>query len=110
MRYSFMAIILIVTANFSFANDFKKNCIICHKNNNQLSMFMSKYTLLYSSEKRIKNALFEYLRNPTKEKSIMPRGFINRWGIKEPSPLDDLDLMKSIDTYYELYNIKQLIQ
>ncbi len=72
-------------------------------------MFMKKYTLKYSSEVKIKKAIFEYLKNPSIEKSVLPYGFLNRFGIKEKSSLEDKELNKMVDIYYEKFNIKSKI-
>ena len=73
-------------------------------------MFINKYTIQYSSEKRIKEAIYKYLRNPSIEKSIMPRGFLNRFGVKEAINIDEKDLIESIDEYYKIYNITQKLR
>lgn len=91
------------------ASSFKENCIVCHSNGYQFNMFMKKYTLKYSSEKRVKKAIFEYLKHPSFKKSVLPYGFLNRFGIKEESFLDDEELIDMIDIYYEKYNMKSKI-
>lgn len=72
-------------------------------------MMMKKYTLKYSSEDKIKESLFEYLKNPTRESSVLPFGYINRFGIKERTSLDDETLSDMIDIYYKEFNIKSKI-
>ncbi len=91
------------------ANSFEENCLSCHVNEFQLNMFMKKYTLKYSSEKRIKKAIFQYLKNPTYDKSILPFGYLNRFGIKDKTSLQDKELQKMINIYYEKYNISKKI-
>jgi len=105
---NFNFLILLFASNL-FSDSFEHNCRNCHFQESQLQMFMSRYTLLYSSEKRIKKALYEYLQNPIEKNSVMPKGFLNRWGVKEKSLLEEKELMKSIDEYYEKYNLKQLL-
>ncbi len=92
------------------ANSFETNCKKCHFQTRQLQMFISKYTLKYSSEHKIKEAIFKYLKNPTKDNSVMPVGFLNRFGIKEKSNLDDNELKNAIDIYYKEYNLKNIIK
>ena len=91
------------------ASDFDNDCLSCHNNDFKFNMMMKKYTQKYSSEKKIKKAIFEYLKNPLKEKSVLPFGYINRFGIKEKTDLDDEALSDMIDIYYDKYNIKSKI-
>ena len=93
----------------SNADKFEKNCIECHPNSMQFNMFMKRYTMKYSSEDRIKKAIFQYLKNPSAETSVMPFGFLNRFGIKGESFLEDEDLREMVDIYYQRYNIKDKI-
>lgn len=108
--YKYKLVILIFLFQNLFANEFETNCKSCHFSPNQLNMFMNRYTLKYSSEQKIKGAIFDYLKNPQKENSVMPMGFLNRFGLKEAINLDDETLKKSINKYYELYNLKKRIK
>jgi hypothetical protein len=92
------------------ADVFENNCMSCHTNNTQLKMIISRYTLKFSSEEKIKEAIFNYLRNPSKELSSMPLGFLSRFEIKEKSQLSDQELKKAINIYYEKYNLLQLLK
>ena len=103
-------VIFILFANILFANTFSKNCLSCHSDSKELKIFMSKYTLKYSSEKRIKNAIFRFLKSPTSNKSIMPYSFIVKYGFKDESNLDDEKLKKAIDTYYLKYKLNNFIK
>ncbi len=103
-----ISILLLIALSLN-ANSFKENCLECHQNEFQLAMFMKKYTLKYSSEKRVKKALYSYLKNPTFNKSVLPYGFLKRFGIKNKSTLDDKELQNMIDLYYNQYNIKSKI-
>lgn len=91
-----------------FAGDdiFEKNCVACHKGQAvSLENLFYRYLLKYSSEKRVKEALMDYMKNPDYFKSVMPQGYINRYGIKIPSKLKDEDLKKAIDMYWEKYKL-----
>ncbi len=103
-------ILVIVFCSLLGANEFETNCINCHQNQTQLKMIMGKYTLKFSSQKRVETAMFEFLKNPSKEKSAMPFGFISRFGVKDKSTLEDEVLKKSIHQYYEKYNLTQYIK
>ena len=104
-------LILILFFTISLFGDiFKSNCLSCHTNQNELKLFMSKYTLKYSSKKAIKKALFRFLRNPTSNRSIMPYSYIIKYGFKEDSNLSDKQLKRAVDIYYEKYNLQRLIK
>jgi hypothetical protein len=66
---------------------------------------MKKYTLKYSSEEKIKKAIFQYLKNPTFKKSILPVEYLNKFGIKEKTTMDDKTLKDMIDIYYNKFNM-----
>ncbi len=103
-------ILLICLMFFLLQSDaFEQNCVKCHVNEFQFSMFMRKYTLKYSSQRAIKEAVYRYLKNPQYEKSVLPYGYLKRFGIKKKSLLSDEELEKMIDVYYEKYNMKDRI-
>ncbi len=92
------------------AGPYETNCLYCHKDKTELKYFMAKYSLKYSSEKKIKKAIYRFLKNPTSNKSVTPYGYIIKHGFKEKSRLKDKDLKDAIDTYYKKYNLKQFIK
>ena len=102
-------IIILLFLSLLNASDFENDCLSCHTNDFKFNMMMKRYTQKYSSEKRIKKAIFQYLKNPSKEKSILPFGYINRFGIKEKTNLKDKELKNMINVYYDRYNIKDKI-
>lgn len=105
-------ILLLITLllNSLHGSTFKENCLSCHENDFKFGMIIKKYTQKYSSEARIKEAMFEYLRAPSVEMAILPYEYINRFGIKQKSDLDDKTLKEMIDIYYDEFNIKDKIQ
>ena len=87
-------------------NIYQRNCITCHKNQAvSLDKLFYRYLLKYSSEKDVKKALFDYLKKPSYFKTVMPSGYINRYGIKLPSKLSDKELKKAIDIYWDKYKV-----
>ena len=108
--YKHILVILLLTHTLLGMDEFRNNCMSCHLNDIQLKMIMSKYTLKFSSQKRIENAMFDYLKNPSRETSSMHLGFINKFGIKEKTKLEDDVLKKSIHQYNEKYNFTKLIE
>ncbi len=71
---------------------------------------MKKYTLKYSSQKRIKEAMFNYLKEPNATKSILPAEYTNKFGVKQRSSLDDETLKEMIDIYYQKYNLQSKLR
>jgi len=87
-------------------NIYQRNCVKCHKNQAvSLDKLFYRYLLKYSSEKRVKQALVSYLKTPSYFKTVMPKGYINRYGIKLPTRLSDKELKKAIDIYWNKYKI-----
>lgn len=87
-------------------SEFEKNCLTCHGDDFKFNIIMKKYTLKYSTKERIKNAMFEYLKNPTYEKSILPPEYIKKFGIKQKSELDDKALKEMLNIYYDKFNLR----
>lgn len=88
------------------ASVYEQNCVSCHeKMPVKIDKFFYRYLLKYSSEKSVKASLFEYLKNPTKENTILPEGLINRFGVKKKTTLSDEELQKAIDEYWEKYKV-----
>ena len=88
-------IFLVLFISFSFLNGAKKentiyetNCVKCHnKIPVTIDKYFYRYLLKYSSEKDVKKAMFEFLKNPSKEETIMPESFITRFGVKKKTNL-----------------------
>lgn len=92
---------------YSYANSvYENNCVKCHNNMIvSIDKYFYRYLLKYSSEKNVKNSLYEYLSNPSKDTTIMPEAFIKRYGVKAKSTLSDEELKKAIDEYWEIYKV-----
>ena len=81
-------------------------CVKCHKKIPvSIDKYFYRYLLKYSSERRVKEAMAEYLKNPSKETTIMPKAFIKRFGVKKKTKLDEKDLQKALDIYWEKYKV-----
>ena len=82
------------------------NCVECHKEMPvKIDKFFYRYLLKYSSEENLKEALTSYLKNPTKEKTILQDGLQNRFGIKNKTTLSDTELEKAVDEYWNIYKV-----
>lgn len=85
---------------------YEQNCVSCHKKLPvDIDKFFYRYLLRYSSEKAVKKAMQDYLKNPDINKTVMPEEFIERFGIKPKSTLSDKELKEAIDTYWEKYKV-----
>ncbi len=101
----FFCILLII--NIAYTKDvFESNCVKCHnKLPVSIDKYFYRYLLKYSGENALKESMYEYLKKPSKEKTIMPEAFINRFGVKKKSKLKDEQLKKAIDIYWEKYKV-----
>ncbi|NLC27867.1 MAG: hypothetical protein GX780_03735 [Campylobacteraceae bacterium] len=86
------------------AKIYEQNCVPCHEELDVgIDKFFYRYVLVFSSEISVKAALKDYLLHPMKEKSILPDGLIEKYGIKEPSSLKEDALEEAIDEYWRRY-------
>ncbi len=96
----------LVAKNQSSKKIYEENCMVCHR---QLSFDLKRiyfdYLLKYSSKKVVKLALIDYLKNPNSDTSVMPKDYIRRFGVKKPTLLNDIELKKAVDYYWEKYKI-----
>ena len=104
-----LVIFLCLTSIFALSNPkniYERNCVTCH---NRIPVSIDKYfygyLLEYSSEKDVKEAMFEFLKNPTKEKSLMSESIIKRFGLKKKTRLSDTELKEALDIYWSEYNL-----
>jgi len=93
-------------------NIYEGNCIPCHKYGmpSSLEKMFMKYLKAYSGETTVKLTLKQFLKNPTKEDSVMSELFLSRFSVKEKSFLSDEDLSKAIDIYWDLYNVRNKLK
>jgi hypothetical protein len=98
--------ILTIIFNFAFAGVYENNCLKCHnKLPVSIDKYFYRYLLKYSSERDVKKAMTDYLKNPSKETTIMPQAFIKRFGVKEKTKLTNKELQEALDTYWEEYKV-----
>ena len=104
-----LVIFLCLISVFAFSNQkniYERNCITCH---NRIPVTIDKYFYRYllehSNEKDVKEAMFEFLKNPIKEKSLMSESIIKRFGLKKKTRLSDTELKEALDIYWSEYNL-----
>ena len=96
-------LLFILGDNVLLAEDmYERNCVECHKNlpTSLQRMFMN-YLLVYGGEKNMKAGLKHYLQYPSKEISVMSDLFIDSYGIKEKTTLNNDELDEIIDIYWD---------
>ena len=90
---------------------YQKNCVSCHANYPvHLDKLFMRYLLKYSSERSVKNALYAYIKKPDYYRSVMYEGFINRFGIKVETTLNDQELKHAIDIYWNTYQVRDKLK
>ena len=88
------------------ANIYNIKCVSCHnKLPVSIDKYFYRYLLKYSSEREVKRAMFDYLRTPSKESSVMGESFLSRFGVKKKSYLSNRKLKKAINQYWEKYKV-----
>ncbi|AXK48963.1 hypothetical protein CRU87_02625 [Aliarcobacter trophiarum LMG 25534] len=101
--------LLCLASVFAFSNSkniYEKNCITCHnKIPVTIDKYFYRYLLEYSNEEDVKNAMFDFLKNPTKEGSLMSESIIKRFGLKRKTRLSDDELKEALDIYWREYNL-----
>lgn len=109
MVKTFLILFLMVVSLFAAEkedNIYESNCVKCHSRLPvTIDKYFYRYLLKYSSEKDVKKAMFDYMKNPTVEKTIMAESFITRFGIKKKTNLSDEKLMEALDIYWDEYKI-----
>ena len=86
---------------------YKQHCIPCHEH---LPYSLGKIYMLYlktfSGELTFKASLKAFLKEPMEETSVMPDEWIENFSVKEKTILSDKELDEAIDSYWELYDVR----
>ena len=89
-------------------NALQQRCLNCHHTQQIPDNLVSKrYLMQYSTKARIEEAMFRYLEDPQKERSIMPAPFFLKFPMKEKTDLDEVTLKKMIQIYVEKFDIQK---
>jgi len=89
----------------------QQNCISCHQEH-QIPSFLiyKRYLMKYSTAKRMEDAMTVYMKDPSKEHSIMPAPFFLKFPMKVKTDLRDVSLRKNIQSYLEMFDIKKKLR
>jgi hypothetical protein len=86
----------------------ESSCLACHKEQQiPSSLIYKRYLMKYSTNGRMEEAMFKYLKDPNKVNSIMPAPFFLKFPMKETLSLDDAVLHDNIQSYLEKYSMKK---
>jgi len=101
-----LVIILFINTSSYSQDVYEKHCVECHKDlpTSLQRMFMN-YLLVYGGEKNLKAGLKHYLQYPSKHISVMSDLFIESYGIKEKTTLNEEQLDKVLDIYWDKFKV-----
>jgi len=86
----------------------EKNCISCHTEQKIPSeLIYRRYLLKYSTNNTIEKKIMDYLKNPKRENSIMPKQFFLKFPEKVALDLNKTVLEESINAYMEFFDVKK---
>ena len=100
-------VLFIVLTSGLFSQDaYERNCVGCHKDlPTTLQQMFKAYLQAYSGEENVKAVLKHYLRHPSKSISVMSELFIDSYGIKKKSRLNEKELNEAIDIYWDKFKV-----
>ena len=89
-------------------NTLEQDCLSCHKAQQIPSnLIYRRYLMKYSTDVRMQEVMFRYLKNPNKASSIMPPQFFLKFPMKESLSLNDETLRRDIQSYLEQFDVKK---
>lgn len=91
--------------------NFDKQCLACHqKMEIPFSSFYMQYLLNFSSNIRVKEAMFYFLKEPIAGQSMMDSAIIREYGLMPRLKISDETLKSLIDDYVKQYDVKRKLQ
>ena len=97
-----------ISAVFAEVDSLENDCLSCHKAQQIPSnLIYRRYLMNYSTEDRMENAIFKYIKNPKKTTSIMPPQFFLKFPMKSALHLEDERLHKNIKAYLKEFDIRK---
>ena len=107
---SFCTFYVLANTNTKIMENLDATCLSCHAQQQIPNRLIYKrYLMQYSTDNRMEEAIFRYLKNPNKETSIMPPQFFLKFPMKERLELDDTRLKINIREYLKKFNIREHI-
>ncbi len=107
---SFFTLVLWADTETISANTLEDTCLSCHAQQQiPNGLIYRRYLMKYSTDKRMEEAIFKYMKNLSKATSIMPPQFFLKFPMKEKLYLDDKTLRTNIQKYLQKYDIRKHI-
>ena len=101
-------IFICISAVFAEVDALENDCLACHKAQQIPSnLIYRRYLMKYSTEYKMEQAIYTYLKDPQKTTSIMPPQFFLKFPMKEALKLDDDRLKADIKAYLKKFDIKK---
>jgi len=95
-------LVLLLSGTVLAENSYERNCVHCHNTlSASLQEMFKRYLLVYSSEPNVKAGIKHYLKYPSKDIARMSDLFIEVYGIKNKSTLNDKELDEAVDIYWD---------
>ncbi len=89
----------------------QRHCLTCHQEQKIPSnLIYKRYLLKYSTQARIKAAIFSYLKHPEQQHSIMPSAFFLKFPMKAALSLDDATLKRAIKAYVAKFSLQKRLR
>lgn len=86
----------------------QRNCLSCHiREQIPTQLIYRRYLMTYSTQEEMQNAIFNYMKNPKKENSIMPPPFFFKFPMKEVLEMNDAKLKENIRIFLEYLDVKK---
>jgi hypothetical protein len=94
-----------------FCGSFESGCVRCHENSDapNLENFYFRYLLNYGSNKRAIEMMEKYLKNPTKQSSLLPPMAQERFGLHPKLQMSDAELKNALNEYADRYSVLKKI-
>lgn len=106
----FVIFTTIIFAESENRSSLETNCLECHqKQQIPSTLIYKRYLMKYSTNTQMEEAIFHYLKDPKKEKSIMPPQFFLKFPMKKKVELDDILLKHNIRAYLKKFDLKQYL-
>ena len=105
---SFCTFYVLANTNTKIMENLDATCLSCHAQQQIPNRLIYKrYLMQYSTDNRMEEAIFSYLKNPNKETSIMPPQFFLKFPMKEALVLDKKVLEENIQMFFETFDVKK---
>ncbi len=99
-------IVILILLTISLNANFKTECVSCHKSIGlSLRKTFMNALLVYGGKKNFKTALFYYCKNPVIFNSVMDEDLVKKFTPLKPITIDDEELKKLLDDYWEKYKV-----